>query len=87
MPDADALNNMIAVLWDDFDLSSSGNVHYQLNYGASFTVQWNKILGWVEGSSNTFQAILLKGTNCVELSYESFDTIDYVSCIKDLSGF
>ncbi|KAL7558300.1 hypothetical protein ACA910_010085 [Epithemia clementina (nom. ined.)] len=78
---------MIAVLWDDFDLTSSGNVSYQLDSPARFTVQWNEILELdAVGSSNTLQAIFLTGTNCIELRYGSFDTNDCVSGIEDIDG-
>ncbi|KAL7576802.1 hypothetical protein ACA910_013821 [Epithemia clementina (nom. ined.)] len=87
IPDVSAPNDMIAVLWNDFDLTSSGDVYYQLDSPARFTVQWNEIPEVdVVGSSNTFQAIFLMGTNCIELRYGSFDTNDYVIGIEDSAG-
>ncbi|KAL7558301.1 hypothetical protein ACA910_010086 [Epithemia clementina (nom. ined.)] len=86
IPDVFFPNDMIAVLWDDFDLTSSGNVYSQLDSPARFTVQWNEIPADAVGSSNTFQAIFLMGTNCFELRYGSFDTNDYVIGIEDTDG-
>lgn len=69
----------IAVLWDDWKFSSSGNsaVYYQTlgqTGNRRFITQWNAALGYPTSPSPvTFQSVLFEGSNDILLSYLDVD--------------
>jgi hypothetical protein len=71
-------NDMIAPYWDDLDLRTQGTLHVQ-TLGAPgsrrFIAQWTNVPRFgATGSSNTFQAILYEGDNCIEFRYGPIET-------------
>jgi hypothetical protein len=70
-------NDMIAPYWDDMDLRTQGTLHVQ-TLGAPgsrrFIAQWTNVPRFgATGSSNTFQAVLFEGRNCIEFRYGVID--------------
>lgn len=93
IPDAANPNSVIAPMWDDFDPSAAGEIYYQTlgtMPNRRFIVQWDSIPQWLDSDSNTFQAILYEGTNCIEFRYgvvtpESFAG-DYTIGVENQDG-
>lgn len=87
-------NDLIAPLWDDLDLRESGAVHYQTlgtEPNRYFIAQWTEVPEFGdEVGSNTFQAVLYEGTNCIEFRYgeikpESYEG-DYTIGVESPDG-
>ena len=68
-------NDFIAPLWDDFNPSVGGTVHYQTLGTApnrQFIAQWTNVPQFAMADSNTFQAILGEASNCIQFRYGAF---------------
>ena len=80
VPDPIDPNDLIAPLWDDFNPSSAGTVHYETRGSAPnrrFIAQWTNVPQFADNDSNTFQAILFEGSNCIEFRYLNFTPEDF----------
>lgn len=73
IPSTSSPNNMIAVLWHDWEPGFAGAFYYQTLGTAPnryFVALWKDVAFWHETSpTNTFEAILYEGTNLIELRY------------------
>ncbi|MFH1313513.1 MAG: FlgD immunoglobulin-like domain containing protein [Candidatus Eisenbacteria bacterium] len=93
IPDDYDPNDYIAPLWDDLAPNDGGTVHYQtlgMEPNRRFIAQWTNVPQFYTGDSNTFQAILFEGTNCIELRYgvitpESYEG-DYTVGVENQDG-
>ncbi len=75
MPSPALPNSLIAPLWDDLSPQQSSTIRYLLAGVAParrFIVQWTNVPQFLMSDSNTFQAVLFEGTNCVEFRYGAF---------------
>ncbi len=67
-------NDLIAPLWNDYSPNNGGTVQY-MTLGTApnrrFIAQWTGIPQFGDTDSNTFQAVLFEGSNCVEYHYGS----------------
>jgi hypothetical protein len=93
IPDDYDPNDYIAPFWDDLSPNQGGTVHYQtlgVEPDRYFIAQWTEVPQFYAGDSNTFQAILFEGSNCIEFRYgvvtpESY-TGDYTVGIESPDG-
>jgi len=72
IPSPGAPNNIICPSWDDYNPGVAGEVYYQTLGSAPnrrFVVQWNNVPQFGNTDSNTFEAILFEGSNCIEFRY------------------
>ncbi len=75
IPNTNDPNDLIAPLWDDFNPGAAGTVHYETRGNAPnrrFIAQWTNVPQFANNDSNTFQAILFEGSNCIEFRYGEF---------------
>ncbi len=78
IPSAAPPNAIIAPLWDDYAPNAGGSVQFEVRDTAPnrrFIAQWSGIPRFLASDSNTFQAILFEGTNCIEFRYGAFTPI------------
>ncbi len=71
-------NAIIAPLWDDYAPNAGGSVQWELRGMAPnrrFIAQWTGVPRFLVSDSNTFQAVLFEGTNCIEFRYGAFTPI------------
>jgi hypothetical protein len=94
IPDDYDPNDFIAPLWDDLSPNQGGTVHYQtlgVEPNRRFIAQWTNVPQFYAGDSNTFQAILFEGTNCIEFRYGVFTPEgyagDYTIGVESPDGF
>ena len=81
IPDATDPNDSIFPFWDDLDPTEGGSIHHQTLGDPGerrFIAQWTGVPEFNLIGTNTFQAILFEGTNCIEFRYGTFSA--------DLSG-
>ena len=79
IPDPNDPNDVIAPLWDDFAPNNGGTVHYETKGNPPnqrFIAQWTNVPQFDTDDSNTFQAILFEGSNCIEFRYGVFTRED-----------
>ncbi len=72
IPTASDPNNIIAALWDDLAPFPNGGIYVEtlgVAPARRFIVQWDSVRQFLQNDSNTFQAVLYEGTNCIELRY------------------
>lgn len=93
IPSATVPNDLIAVLWDDFNPAVGGSVQYQTLGTAPnrrFIAQWTDVPQFSGGTGpvNTFQGVLFEGTNCIEFRYLNYDVPagDYQAGVEDATG-
>ncbi len=75
LPNANQPNNLLAVFWDDLDMSNMGNVYYHYDSVLKkFTVQFENVPLYGEESigGNTFQVILYND-NRIEYLYKELE--------------
>jgi hypothetical protein len=93
IPDDYDPNDYIAPFWDDLAPNQGGTVHYQTlgtDPNRRFIAQWTGVPQYYTYDSNTFQAVLFEGSNCIEFRYgvvtaESYDG-DYTIGIESPDG-
>jgi len=91
IPNTAQPNDLIAVLWDDLNPGVGGSVHYQTLGTAPnrrFIAQWTNVPQYGNSDSNTFQAVLFEGTNCIELRYGTctLPAGDYQAGVENADG-
>jgi hypothetical protein len=75
IPSTNLPNSLIAPLWDDLSPQQSSTIRYQALGGAPnrrLIAQWTNVPQFLANDSNTFQAVLYEGTNCLEFRYGNF---------------
>jgi hypothetical protein len=91
LPSTAIPNNMIAVLWDDYNVTGAGQTDYIMlgdpNTGtARFIAQWTTVPQYSGTDANTFQAILYQETGCIELRYGAYATTDFHAGVENSTG-
>ena len=93
LPNPADVNDLIAPLWDNFDPTSGGTVHYETLGTAPdrrFVAQWTDVPQFGSADMNTFQAVLFETSNAIEFRYGSFTPQgflgDYTIGIEDQLG-
>jgi hypothetical protein len=86
-------NDLMAVLWDDLIVDGIGTTHYETRGTAPdrrFIAQWTNVRQLGNSDSNTFQAILFEGSNCIEFRYGAFTpeqfSGDYTMGVENQDG-
>lgn len=72
IPDPSPPNALIAPLWDDLAPNQSSGIHFQtlgVAPNRRFVAQWKNVPQFLNTDSNTFQAVLFEGSNCIEFRY------------------
>jgi hypothetical protein len=76
IPFADAYDNIICPLWDDWRTDQGGSLYTETRGTAPnrrFIAQWQNVTAFGNPSIiATFQAILFEGTNCIEFRYNGW---------------
>lgn len=77
LPNSGAPENVIAVFWDDLNVTASAGIYYQ-SFGNSAIVQWNNVPRYSGAGTYTFQAIL-EASGAITLQYLDVQTGDLAS--------
>lgn len=93
IPNTNEPNALIAPFWDDLSPNESSSIRYQtlgVAPNRRFIVQWKNVPQFLMNDSNTFQAVLFEGSNCVEFRYGAFTpqspTGDYSVGVENHTG-
>lgn len=93
IPSVSLPNSLIAPLWDDLSPQPGSTIRYMSTGTAPnrrFIAQWTNVPQFLMSDSNTFQAVLFEGTNCIEFRYGAFTAQqsagDYSVGVENQSG-
>lgn len=93
IPSLTTPNGIIAPFWDSLAPNSGSGIRYLVQGTAParrLIVQWTNVPQFLQSDSNTFQAILFEGTNCIEFRYGAFTPEampgDYTIGVENHSG-
>jgi Fe-S cluster assembly iron-binding protein IscA len=74
IPATGAPNNIVAPLWDDLNTITGGDIYSRLDGPAGsqrLTISWQGVAQHLNSDANSFQVILLEGSNNIEFRYDA----------------